>query len=73
MDSVNADLKCQPKIYQGFLKSFEQLLQHTKLPFLIFPSYNQCHYQGKRCGYALFSSSESAEEARTALNGQEVN
>lgn len=28
--------------------------------------------KGKRCGYALFSSSESAEEARTALNGQEV-
>jgi hypothetical protein len=28
--------------------------------------------KGKRCGYALFSSGESAEEARAALNGQEV-
>jgi len=28
--------------------------------------------KGKRCGYALFSSSDSAEEARTTLNGQEV-
>jgi len=27
---------------------------------------------GKRCGYALFSTSESAKEAMQALNGQEV-
>jgi len=28
--------------------------------------------KGKRCGYALFSSQDSADKARTALNGQEV-
>jgi len=28
--------------------------------------------KGKRCGYALFSEPTSAEEAKTALNGQEI-